>query len=76
MNLFESIRVALHARLIDERGKEVTTVALDRSQNEYRAVIEPLQPGAYRVIVGGIGATVARIAPVTSTVLVWDPEAT
>ncbi len=68
-------RVALAARVVDEQGKQVATAALQRSKEVHRAKLEPLRPGAYRVVVGGVGATAARIAPVTCTVLVWDPEA-
>jgi pimeloyl-ACP methyl ester carboxylesterase len=69
-------RIALQAKVIDERGKEVVTTALGPSKEAYRATLEPLRPGVYRVVVGGIGATATRVAPVTCTVLVWDPKAT
>jgi pimeloyl-ACP methyl ester carboxylesterase len=68
-------RVALQARVLDEQGHEVTVVRLQRSGEGHRAQLGPLAPGAYRVVVGGVGATAARVEPVTSAVLVWDAEA-
>ncbi len=64
-------RIALQARVIDERGTEVTTASLRPSGGIHRASIESLAAGAYRVVVGGVGSKTALVAPVTSTVLVW-----
>jgi hypothetical protein len=64
-------RIALQARVIDELGRGVTNVSLRASEGIHRASLESLSPGAYRVTVGGVGSTVALVAPVTSTVLVW-----
>jgi hypothetical protein len=69
-------RVALQARVIDEGGTPIRAVPLRPAGEVQRAVLDPLPPGAYRVAVGGIGATAARVSTVTCTVLVWDPETT
>jgi hypothetical protein len=64
-------RVALQAQVIDELGKKVATVQLRAARGVHRAIIENLLPGAYRVVVGGVGSMAAAVAPVTSAVLVW-----
>jgi hypothetical protein len=64
-------RIALQARVIDERGSEVSTASLRPSGGIHRASLEPLSPGAYRVVVGGVGSLTTSVAPVRSMVLVW-----
>lgn len=65
-------QVGLLARVHDERGNAVVTAALRLSDGIYRASIGPLSaPGAYSVVVGGVGSMAVRVAPVKSTVLVW-----
>jgi pimeloyl-ACP methyl ester carboxylesterase len=64
-------RVALQARVSNEWGNEVMTASLRSSGGVYRASLELVSPGAYRVVVGGVGSNMALVAPVTSTVLVW-----
>ena len=46
-------RVALQVEVRDEGGKQVATVHLRPLEGEHRAAIDPLPPGAYRVVVGG-----------------------
>jgi len=65
-------RVALQVQVRDEGGKQVATVHLRPEQGVHRAAIDPLSPGAYRVVVGGVGAMATAVAPVTTVVLVWS----
>jgi pimeloyl-ACP methyl ester carboxylesterase len=69
-------RVALQARVFDEATttRPMATVRLRPSGQDHRALLGPFPPGAYRVVVGGVGATAARVEPVTSAVLVWHSE--
>ncbi len=67
-------RLALEARVLNERRKVVRTAALRPSKGVHRAQLEPLPPGGYRVVVGGVGSTASKVAPVTCTVLVWGQE--
>ncbi len=67
-------RVALQAVVSDERGGRVAATPLRAVDGVRRAALEPLRPGAYRITVGGVGATASVVAPVTSTVLVWNEE--
>ncbi|NTW38044.1 MAG: hypothetical protein HGB17_18505 [Syntrophobacteraceae bacterium] len=67
-------RVALQAQIMDERGKKVATSPLRTAGGVHLASIDPLPPGAYRVVVGGVGSMAASVAPVTATVLVWAEE--
>jgi hypothetical protein len=64
-------RVALQAEVLNERGKKVTTVRLRAANGVPCTEIDPLPPGAYRIIVGGVGSAAAAVAPVTTVVLVW-----
>lgn len=68
-------RVALQAEVVNEQGKKVMPVRLRAVDGIHRAEIDPLAPGAYRIIVGGVGSTAAAVAPVMAVVLVWS-EAT
>lgn len=72
--VIDPTKIALQARVIDERGREVARIALGPKE-KYRATLKPLPPGGYQIVVGGIGAAATRVAPVTCTVLVWDPKA-
>jgi pimeloyl-ACP methyl ester carboxylesterase len=65
-------RVALQVQVVDEQARAVTTAALRPSSEGHRGQLGPFPAGAYRVVVGGIGATAARVESVTSAVLVWD----
>jgi pimeloyl-ACP methyl ester carboxylesterase len=67
-------RVALQARVLDEHGRQIALARLRPSGEGQRAQLDPFAPGAYQVVVGGVGATAARVEPVTSAVLVWDAE--
>jgi hypothetical protein len=69
-------RVALQAQVFNETTKTrpTATVRLRPSYEGHRALLGPFPPGAYRVVVGGVGATAARVNAVTSAVLVWDPQ--
>jgi hypothetical protein len=64
-------RVGLVARVSNEQGNEVAAVSLKLSGGVYRASIEPLPPGAYKLVVAGVDAGLDLVAPVTSAVLVW-----
>lgn len=64
-------RLALEVRILDERGGVVRTTTLRPSKGIHRAELEPLPPGGYRAVVGGVGSIAAKVAPVTCTVLVW-----
>lgn len=64
-------RVTLQAQVTNERGNRMTTVPLRLSAGAHRAVLDALPPGGYRIMVGGTGSMASRVAPVTSTVLVW-----
>jgi hypothetical protein len=68
-------RVALQAQVLDEQAQSVSVARLRPAGEGQRAQLGPLAPGAYQVVVGGVGATAARVEPVTSAVLVWDAEA-
>jgi pimeloyl-ACP methyl ester carboxylesterase len=68
-------RVALQAKVLDEQGRQLRVVRLRPIGDSQRTDLGQLAPGAYQVVVGGVGATAARVEPVTSAVLVWDPEA-
>ncbi len=65
-------RVALRARVFDEQARPVATATLRPSGEGHRGLLGPFPAGAYRVVVGGVGATAARVEQVTSAVLVWD----
>jgi pimeloyl-ACP methyl ester carboxylesterase len=65
-------RVALQAQVMDERGKKVATAPLRGAKGVHRATIGSLPPGAYRIVVRGVGAVATAVAPVTSAVLVWS----
>lgn len=65
-------RVGLQARVFDEQPQPVAAATLRPSGERYRGWLGPFPAGAYRVVVGGVGATAARVEPVTSAVLVWD----
>ena len=65
-------RVGLQASVFDERDRRVSTARLQGSSAGYRAELGPFPAGAYRVVVAGIGAAAARVAPVTALTLVWD----
>jgi hypothetical protein len=69
-------RVALQAQVFNETTKTrpTATVQLRPFGEEHRASLGPFPLGAYRVVVGGVGATAARVNAVTSAVLVWDPQ--
>jgi pimeloyl-ACP methyl ester carboxylesterase len=67
-------RVALQAQVLDEQGRRVAVVRLRPAGQGQCAELGPLGAGAYRVVVGGVGATAARVEAVTSAVLVWDRE--
>ena len=73
-SVFGGERVSLQVLVMDEKVKKVTTEQLRPSGGLSRAVLEPLPPGAYRMIVKGVGAMAAAVAPVTTTVLVWGEE--
>lgn len=66
-------RVALQARVINEKNVMVTS-QLRVSNGIHRVMLSPLPPGAYRILVGGVGSMAAVVTPVTSTVLVWGGE--
>jgi pimeloyl-ACP methyl ester carboxylesterase len=68
-------RIALRADAIDERGARVASTRLEPVTG-FSGRLPGLAPGLYRVVVGGVGGTAAAVSPVTSSVLVWDPEAT
>ena len=59
-------------RVFDERDQRVSMARLQGSSAGYRAELGPFPAGAYRVVVAGIGAAAARVAPVTALTLVWD----
>ena len=61
-------RLKLRAIVKDELGHDVSTVFLQPGEPD---VIDPLPAGGYRVMVGGVGAAVTRVAPVTCPILVW-----
>ncbi|MGE5257785.1 MAG: esterase/lipase family protein [Hyphomicrobiales bacterium] len=65
-------RVALQAEVMNEQGKKVTTVRLRTANGVHRSEIDPLPPGAYRIIVGGVGSAAGAVSPVTTVVLVWS----
>jgi hypothetical protein len=67
-------RIALLARIYDEGGREVATDMLRFRDSVYEGKVDPLPPGAYRVLVGGVGSTASLVAPVTITVLVWGED--
>lgn len=67
-------RIALQAQVMDELRQKVVTAPLRAAMGVQRAVLNPLPPGAYRVVVGGVGSMASRVARVTSTVLVWKAE--
>jgi hypothetical protein len=69
----ETKRVALLARVFNEKGRPVATATLRPSSEEHRGRLGPLPAGAYRVLVGGVGAIATRVEPVTSAVVVWYP---
>ena len=69
-------RVALLAQIMNERNEKVMTVQLRASNGVHRIMLDPLPPGAYQIIVGGVGSMATVVAPVTSTVLVWLKETT
>jgi pimeloyl-ACP methyl ester carboxylesterase len=64
--------VALGARAFDEQDRLMAVATLQPSANRQRGTIGPLKPGAYRVVVGAADPRSLSVAPVTSTVLVWD----
>ena len=68
-------RVALQAEVVDERGKKRPPGRLGAANGVHRIEIDPLPPGAYRIIVGGVGSAATAVSPVTTVVLVWS-EAT
>lgn len=59
-------RVALQAQVLNEQGRPASVVRLRPADEGQRAQPGPLAPGAYQVVVGGVGATAARVEPVTS----------
>lgn len=61
-------RLKLRAVVKDELGHDVSTVFLQPGEPD---VIDPLPAGGYRVMVGGVGTAVMRVAPVTCPLLVW-----
>jgi pimeloyl-ACP methyl ester carboxylesterase len=64
--------VALLARVYDEQGTEVAKAPLWMSGGLHSASMRPLPAGAYRLVVGAVDPVSAKVAPVTSTVLVWE----
>jgi hypothetical protein len=64
-------RVALQVRVINEGGKKILSLPMHVGDGTHRVTLEPLPPGAYRVVVGGVGSMASSVAEVTSTVLVW-----
>ncbi|MGH2655506.1 MAG: lipase/acyltransferase domain-containing protein [Actinomycetota bacterium] len=68
-------RMRLQATVTDERGKRVIQIPLEPSEDVHRGIIEDLAPGAYQVVVGGVGPKAPLVADVTSSVLVWDEAA-
>lgn len=65
-------RIGLQARVFDEHNRLVCMAPLQGSSAGYWAELGPLPAGAYQVVVEGIGAAAARVAPVTALTLVWD----
>ena len=65
-------RVGLQASIFDECDRRVGTARLQGSSAGYRVALGPFPAGVYRVVVAGIGAAAARVAPVTALTLVWD----
>ncbi len=67
-------RISLQVRVMDEQGKEVRANQLSLSGRSSATVLEPLPPGAYRIVTAGAGSMAAAVAPVTSIVLVLEKE--
>ncbi|HEV8564802.1 MAG TPA: hypothetical protein VGR41_07790 [Actinomycetota bacterium] len=65
-------RLSIEASVTDEKGVEVARVPLPVTDGVARTEIDLLTPGAHVVTVRGVGNAGARVAPVTSTVLVWE----
>jgi len=68
-------RMALQTQMRDEGGKQVSVAHLRSEHGVHRASFDPLPPGAYRVVVGGLGDMATAVAPVTTVVLVWSEGA-
>lgn len=68
-------RVTLMAEVINEQNQKVACVPLRDLQGVHDVMLDPLPPGAYRVVVGGIGSMAFVVNPVITTVLVWGKEA-
>jgi hypothetical protein len=64
-------RVGLVVRVNNERGQEAAAALLKLSGGVYRAALDPLPPGAYKLVVAGVDPGSDLVAPVTSAVLVW-----
>jgi len=67
-------RMLLQATVTDEAGRRVASIPLRPAQAVNQGTVKGLAPGAYEVVVGGVGPTAPLVASVRSTVLVWEPE--
>lgn len=64
----------LEATVLDEAGRRVAGEILRReAPRVFRAFIEPLPPGGYRVVAAPKDFTANPAKPVTGALLVWDP---
>jgi len=63
--------------VVDEQGRETGVAATARpAEGRGRAVLEPLAPGGYQLVVRAVGDPSGFVVPpVTAGVLVWDPGA-
>ncbi|WP_198138330.1 esterase/lipase family protein [Pelobacter propionicus] len=64
-------RVTLQAKVMNERGKTVSTNVFRLLEDLHTVEVETLPPGAYRIMVEGVGSMKTSVAPVACTVLVW-----
>jgi pimeloyl-ACP methyl ester carboxylesterase len=67
-------RIALLASVVNEAGDEVASQRMQEADGLQSTEIRGLPPGAYRITVGGIGATATWVDAITCTVLVWGGE--
>ena len=67
-------RMRLKADVTNELGDQIASIPLRSSGQANHGVVSDLTPGAYEVVVGGVGPTAPLVAEVRSTVLVWDDD--
>jgi len=65
----------LQVVVCDEQGHPTGVAATARpADGRSRAVLDPLPPGGYQLVVQAVGdPRGAQVPPVTAGVLVWDP---